>query len=145
MELHKDSLKVFKKATYLKPKPITRGFVAAVLRSAGKVDEKQLKTAWQNGWEKGHESAEQNKSFERERVVKELKSLKEGLAEFEKITGRSINQYTDFEGLAEQIQMAENYDELMSKYGILRHLRKNAKELIEKTNFLDDERKEATA
>lgn len=141
MECNKGVLRVSKKAHSLNPKPITKEFMAAVLRSAGKADEATIRQIRE---EIHKEYQENNKNYieqEIERRTKRFEILINKIAEFEKATGKSIDKYTDVGELAKNIKLAENIEDLhellQGEYGALRRVRNLMGEFLKDTENLD--------
>jgi hypothetical protein len=139
MEFKDGAFKITKKAEPLNPKPVTKSFMAAVIRSAGKIDENTIRKAREEAYRKAMEAAELNFENRRDHATKELKMLTEKINEFEKITGKEFNRWTNVEKLAESIKLAEDYQSLVERYGTLNSLRRSAVEFIKKTEFLEEQ------
>ncbi len=133
MECEASNLRITKKAERLDSKPVTREFVAAVLRSAGKVDEATLREERDKAYRDYKQSYAESLTREIERRTKRFEEMQKQIAEFESITGKRINAYTDVENLARNIQLAEQIDVLYQRYGGLRTIRQLMEEFLEKT------------
>lgn len=84
-----DALAVVKQAPILQPKPISRTFMAAVLRNAAKssATEAALEAARREGHEQGKKESDLNRNWTQERHVEMLKKI----AQFEQASGVSID------------------------------------------------------
>ncbi len=131
------NLKVTKKAQALEPKPVTKSFMAAVLRSAGKVDEATILEAKQQAYNQAWERHEERVKQEVERVTKNYKDTIEKIADFEKITGHKIRYYTNMQDLAERISIAQDLEKIYGHFGSLQSLKRMAEKFIEDVSKLN--------
>ncbi|HML33828.1 hypothetical protein [Sporomusa sphaeroides] len=134
MECEDGKLRITKKAERLPAQPVTKEFMAAVVRCAGRVDAETLQNARNEAYREQRESYERRLKDEVERRTKSFEELKQQLADFEKATGKSINRYTDVEILAENIKLAENIEILYRRYGGLQTIRGMMEDFLQKTS-----------
>lgn len=134
MECDGGTLRISKKAERLPAKPVTKEFMAAVVRCAGRVDEETLQEERNKAYDECRRSFDRQLQTEIERQTKRFEELKQQIAGFEKVTGKSITAYTDVETLAENIKLAENIQVLHQRYGGLQTIRKMMEEFLQKTS-----------
>lgn len=141
MELIKDgSMRVKKRAVWFnRSDSIPKSFLMAVIRSCGKADDSIIAEVRSEAYK----SAASHQSWELSRAKEELKKIEEKLKEFEKATGKSINAYTNIEGLVAKIRMAESMDEVLGKYGKLQVVRRAMTSFLQLTEEMDVFSKEA--
>ena len=139
MECDDGKLTITKRALLLETKPVTKEFMAAVLRSAGKVDEGTIREAKVQAENNVREYYQQRMESEVETRTKRHRELIEKIAEFEKVTGKSINQYTNIEGLAERIKLAEDIEKLYGRWGTLASVRRQMEAFLKETSNIDIE------
>lgn len=137
MDLSDAGLRVTKKAERLNARPVTKEFMAAVLRSAGKVDEATLREERNRAYQECRVGYEKQLESEIERRTKRFEEIRAQLTEFEKATGKTINAYTDIEGLAERIKLAESLDLLTRRYGGLQTIRGMMEDFLKNTEVID--------
>jgi hypothetical protein len=138
IELISGKMWVKKKAQALEPKPVTKQFMAAVLRSAGKVDEATLQEARNKAAQEITEYYERRLNNEIESRTGNFKKLKEKVDEFKKATGQELNYYTDIEGLAERLKIAESMDEINGRYGALKSMRRSVENFLNELDKLSN-------
>lgn len=118
-------LRVTKKAQPLEPKLVTKSFMAAVLRSAGKVDEGTVRAARDAAYLKAEQGFKERLKQEIDCRTREFQKIKENIDAFEKATGKRITQYMNVDGLAERLKAAENMERLQSQFGSLQTLKRS--------------------
>lgn len=134
IECNDGTLRTSKKAERINAKIVTKEFMAAVLRCAGRVDEATLQEERNKAYQEYRESYDRRLEDEVQRRTKRFEELNQQLADFEKATGKSITAYTDVEELAENIKLAENIEVLHRRYGGLQTIRGMMEEFLQKTN-----------
>lgn len=137
MECSDRGLRIAKKAQQLNAKPVTKEFMAAILRSAGRVDGQTLQDERDKAYREYRAGYEKQLESEVERRTKRFEEIRTQLTEFEKATGKTINAYTDIEGLAERIKLAESLDLLTRRYGGLQTIRGMMEDFLKNTEVID--------
>ncbi len=122
-----------KKAEPLEPQPITKAFMAAVLRSAGKVDEATFELAINQVRNECWKETENTIKSQVEMQTKRLRETLKNYEQFEQLTGEKIGAYADVEGLAERWKMARNIQELYGKYDGIKAVLRQAERFVDST------------
>ena len=138
MECNDDKISVSKKASWMEGQPVTKQFMAAVVRSAGRIDAQTIGEAEARAYSKYSKNLGDEIRHGVEAETKRYRAMMENVKEFERITGKTIDRYTDVEGLAERIKIAEKMDVLHSRVGGLKFIRKMMEDFLEKTKNLDE-------
>ena len=124
---------VNKKAEQLNPQPITKDFMAAVLRSAGKVDEKTFHVAINKVRNECMEGYQESVKSQVEMQTRRLRESIKKYEQFEQLTGEKIGAYTDVEGLAERWKLATNIQHLYGKYDGIKAVLRQAEIFVDST------------
>ncbi|MBU2704094.1 hypothetical protein Ga0466249_005247 [Sporomusaceae bacterium BoRhaA] len=122
-----------KKAEQLKPQPITKQFMAAVLRAAGKVDEETFHAAINQERNECYKQYEENLKSQVEMQTKRLRETLKNYEQFEQLTGEKIGAYADVEGLAERWKLATNIKQLYGKYDGIKAVLRQAERFVDST------------
>ena len=133
IECSDKGLRIAKKAQQLNAKPVTKEFMAAILRSAGRIDEATLQEERNKAYREYRESYDRQMESEIARRTKRFEELKQQLADFEKATGKSITAYTDIEGLAENIKLAEDVNRLFGRYNSVSSIRRMMEQFLKES------------
>lgn len=123
-----DKLVICRGAPQLKPKPIGRKFLAALLRRASEQthDSEAHKAAYEKGLARGRERAER----ELELAQEELKSLQEDVTGFQEASGLEIDGWRGGRKLGEVVEIVRS---LRSRYGSpLDALERSGKQMAER-------------
>lgn len=121
-------LKIAVEAPKLEPKPVTRGFLASLLRKSVEqnVDDDLLRQSRAEGFKHGKESAEQSFNWERDKH----NQLTEKVAAFEKASGlRIAHAWESGEKIGEAVRLVMN-DEHTKLTERLQRLRKNVQSIL---------------
>jgi len=139
LECEGNGLRINRKAAQLQPQTVTKQFMAAVIRSASKLDEKTLEQVKSEAYQR---YAEERETDIKARVEIETKRIRETLKnyeEFEKLIGQKISSYSDVEGMAERWTMAKNLETLYGKYGQIRRMLNQMEHFVETTKKIVEE------
>jgi len=140
MECENSKFSILKKAQKLEAKPVTKQFMAAVVRSAGKVDQQTINDIKNAEWRRLDSVVKQMVDTEVEHRTRRYDNITKNLEEFEQATGQKIGYYTDIPGLAEKIKLAEEYQNLSGmiegKYGRIATIRRQMEEFLNVTEQL---------
>lgn len=134
MECKSGNLKVTKKAEHLNAKPVTREFMAAVLRSAGKVDEATIREARQQAANEAWKDHENSVKRQVELATAQFRELQAKVDAFQAATGQRLSSYTKAEKLAERIKMAEDIESLLGRWSTLNRVRQLMQTFIKDTD-----------
>lgn len=133
IECKDGKLWINKKAEQLNPQPITKQFMAAVLRSAGKVDESTFRAAINQARNECYEHYEENLKSQVEMQTKRLRETLKNYEQFEQLTGEKIGAYADVKELAERWKLATNIQQLYSKYDGIKAVLRQAERFVDST------------
>lgn len=131
-------LRVSKKAAPLKPQEVTKEFLCAVLRAAGKLDDKTIQAIKDKERSDIRQDNERTLNERVERETKRFQEVRDRIAAFEKITGLGINEYTNVEGLAEKIKNAQQIEHFFGRYSDLQTARRAAQKFVKETDSMFD-------
>ena len=106
IECNSGSLRVAKKAEYHQANPVTKDFMAAVLRSAGKVDEATIRESRDKAYRDCMQRRDELVKQEVESRTRDYKDMKEHVAGLEALLGENFHRYTQIEGIAERLKLA---------------------------------------
>lgn len=138
MEYSDGSLRQTKKPQQLNPQPVTKQFVAALLRRADESKNKEFANAVQEKVNKQiagiREFHEQELTRARNEVSERTKRLMEQVRQFEQASGIMIDQYTDGKKLGEAVVLINKIG-ITGTYGAIEVIRRNM------MRFLDDTEK----
>jgi hypothetical protein len=128
-----ESLRQIKKAEKLKPKPLDRVFVAALLRRAHESATKMVESgkAIEQSYQRGKKQGEEDAKTDVERAQRELKHFQKSVDDFEKKSGIKINSWNGGD-LGDSIEMIRNIRRMTPAQQveeIARHLELTAEEL----------------
>ena len=127
------ALRATKKAALLNAKPITKDFMAAVLRAAGKIDEDTIRQAVDKAQQKAWRDHDESVKREVDRRMARYEKLSQKLADFERITGKGLNEYSNVEKLAEHIKLAEDLESLYGRYDGILAIRRDMEKFLNAT------------
>lgn len=113
MEPRGDNLVIRREAPKLDPQPITRSFLAAILRRAADAAvsrdvEADIARARNEGYKAGHDAAAKGSELASKRLTDEVEGLKRTICEFEEASGLHINRFTNTRKMGEAIRFVMN-------------------------------------
>lgn len=65
--------------------------------------------------------------------MRAYEAIKEKVAEFEKATGKTIDQYTHIKGLIENIKLAEDVNRLFDRYNSVQSVRRMMEQFLKES------------
>lgn len=91
----KNSLKIVKKSQMLKPKPLDKHFIAAMLRKACKqiTEDAQLHREFDRGYDEGLKAGKEENKFNKEMKDKEIGQLRKKIDDFRTVSGVDIDDW----------------------------------------------------
>lgn len=122
-----------KKATQLEPIPVTKQFMAAILRSSNKVDDNALNAVKNEACKEYYKNLEEDVKSRVDIETRRLREIVKNYEEFERLTGENFRGYTDVEGMAERWKMAKNLETLYGKHGQIRSILRQMEHFIDVT------------
>lgn len=137
MECENGKFHITKKSQPLDAKPVTKEFMAAIVRSAGKVDEATINEAKAKAWHEAHEHQQEQIQREVESRTRTFTEIKKQIDEFKKITGEDLSAYSNIPKLAERLKLAKKAEELndllKQRYGGVVGIRSMMQDFLSKT------------
>ena len=137
MECENGKFSVLKKAQWLEAKQVTKQFLAAVVRSAGKVDEGTIAKAKNEAWREAYEHKQEQIQREVENRTRAFTEIKKQIEEIKQLTGEDLSCYKDIPKLAERILLAKKAQELEGfinkRFGGLLGIREDMQRFLNET------------
>ena len=108
-----DNLVIKREAPKLDPQPVTRSFLAAILRRAADAAvsrdvEADIARARNDGYKAGHDAGSKGAELATKRLTDEIEGLRRTIRDFEEASGFQINRFTNTRKMGEAIRFVMN-------------------------------------